>query len=575
MKSCALAILLAAGLLAQGQGQVRTGGFGGGRFGRGGPPAEAPAAPTDPAERASLEGQVRNAATGEPLRKANLVLRRATPGQAGGPPMTYGASSDASGNFAFRDIEPGEYRLTANRNGFAQTEYGARAPQRPGTPLTLASKQRMREIVLRLTPHAVIAGRILDEDGEPVARVQVQPMRARYLQGRMQLMPAAGGASTNDLGEYRIFGLAPGRYNLSASLMDRMFGGQPDIAEDSAEGYVPTFYPGTHTASSAVVLELAPGQQLRGVDFTLSKARTVPVKGRVANLSGGSTQGMNVMLQPRGQASGPWNMQRARVREPQGNFELRGVAPGSYTLVAMATGNGRPAATGRLSVEVGNEPIDNLLVNIQPPFEVRGQVRVEGVDAPILSGLQFQLRPREGAGMMFGPGANARIEPDLTFTLPSVSPDSYDLNLTGLPDGYYLKTIRSAGQEFPLEGGLDLTTAPSAPLEILLSPKAAAVDGVAFNTKDQPLPGATVVLVPEAKQRGQQRLYRTAISDQTGLFKIKNVPPGDYKLFAWEDLEPGAYMDPDVLKPIESSGQTVKLDESATATVKVKALPAQ
>ena len=115
-----------------------------------------------------------------------------------------------------KDIDPGKYRLSVTRTGFVQGEYGARAPQRPGTTLTLASGQHLQDVNFRLTPHAVIIGRVVDEDGEPVANAQVQAMRYRFTQGKKQLQPFGFG-STNDLGEYRMFGLAPGRYYLSAT----------------------------------------------------------------------------------------------------------------------------------------------------------------------------------------------------------------------------------------------------------------------------------------------------------------------------------------------------------------------
>src|SRR5262249_26547316 len=145
-------------------------------------------------------------------------------------------------------------------------------------------------IVVKLTPQAVIIGRVVDEDREPVAYVQIQTMRYRYNQGRKQLMPF-GGASTNDLGEYRIFGVAPGRYYLSATFrssmmmeptVDRSATQQPD------EDYVPTYYPGTTDASTAAAVEASPGAQIRGVDFTLSKTRAIRIRGHVINATGSS-----------------------------------------------------------------------------------------------------------------------------------------------------------------------------------------------------------------------------------------------------------------------------------------------
>src|SRR5207249_1229105 len=153
-------------------------------------PAPTSAQESKPEDRCSIEGQVLNAATGEPVKKANLVLRRADLApNTFNIPTNYSTTTDAGGAFSMKDIAPGKYRLSANRTGFAFGDYGSRGPMRPGTTLTLDPKQRMQGIVFRLTPHAVMTGRIVDEDREPLANVQVQTMRYRYNQGRKQLLP--------------------------------------------------------------------------------------------------------------------------------------------------------------------------------------------------------------------------------------------------------------------------------------------------------------------------------------------------------------------------------------------------
>ncbi len=105
------------------------------------------------------------------------------------PSMTM---SDANGHFAMTNVAPGTYMLRAERTGYVSASYGARDATRPGTAITLAPSQALKEIAFRLQPHAVVSGRILDEDGEPMANVQVQVLTPRYMQGKKQLMPAGG-----------------------------------------------------------------------------------------------------------------------------------------------------------------------------------------------------------------------------------------------------------------------------------------------------------------------------------------------------------------------------------------------
>jgi protocatechuate 3,4-dioxygenase beta subunit len=283
-----------------------------------------------------IAGRVVNAANGEPVRRARLILRRAdNPSGGSGSPAAYATLTDDHGSFAMKGIEPGKYEFSAQRAGFAETSYGARRPGHAGITLSLDAGQQLTRVLFRLTPHAVIAGRILDQDGDPVQGVQVRTERYRYTMGKRQLM-AFGYASTDDLGEYRLFGLAPGRYYLEASY--RSFGALTQATRPGTkaveESYVPTYYPGTTDIGNATAIELASGAQLRGMDFTLSKARTVRVRGRVNTPSGVKSQMVMIRLLPRGQFIADF-MRRARVLDPQGTFEVTDVRPGSYSLSAQ------------------------------------------------------------------------------------------------------------------------------------------------------------------------------------------------------------------------------------------------
>ena len=160
-------------------------------------------------------------------------------------------------------------------------DYGSRDFLQPGVTFSLDAGQRMGDVQFRMVPNGVITGRVLDEDGEPMALVQVQAMRHRYPQGRKQLV-SYGSATTNDIGEYRIFGLPPGRYFVSVSprrsyLSSRAAAG---AAPQPEEEYVPTFYPGTADPTAAAALEIGPGAQLRGIDLQASHgAREGPRNG--------------------------------------------------------------------------------------------------------------------------------------------------------------------------------------------------------------------------------------------------------------------------------------------------------
>jgi hypothetical protein len=153
-----------------------------------------------------------NAATGDPVRKAQIVLEN----EDTEPEGNLHAITDALGYFAFKDVEPGSYHLSASRLGFMSTKYGGRSFEEPNTSLSLTPGQRLRDIKIELAPQGVIAGRIVTEDGDPLPNTVVMALSSGSGRDKRELVPA-NRAYTNDLGEYRLYGLPPGRYYLSAT----------------------------------------------------------------------------------------------------------------------------------------------------------------------------------------------------------------------------------------------------------------------------------------------------------------------------------------------------------------------
>ena len=169
---------------------------------------------------------------------------------------------------------------------------------------------------------------------------------------------------------------------------------------------------------------------------------------------------------------------------------------------------------------------------------------------------------------------NGTVNENGRFTLPNAQPDRYDVTVAGLPDGFYVQSIRME-QVDALESGLDLTRGAAGSLQIVVSGKAAQVEGAVTNEKQEPVAGSTVVLLPASEKRREQfQFHKTVNTDQHGHFILKGLEPGEYKLFAWEDIENGAWMDPEVLRPTESKGKTITLRESSRESVDLRVIPA-
>ncbi len=514
-----------------------------------------------------LRGLVRDKVTGEPVRKATLSLVL-TANRGPGNARPSSTTTDAAGRFEFTGIEPGRYRLNATRNGFVGQNFGGAVT---GTPIVLSRGQKLDGIDFRLVPHSVVTGRIFDEDGEPVVFASVQLMRYTYTDRGKALRPF-GSARTNDLGEYRIFGIGPGKYFVEATLQ-RL----PPATASARQGvpeenYASTFYPGTTDPASAVPLDVALGGVAQGVDIRLAKARTFSVSGRVSGGAGGSRSGM-VMLVRRGDSpfsnrfgtrSGQWDLRT-------GAFNIRGVAPGSYTVVAQSRQSRSESWSGLANIEVSGGDVSNVDISIQPGQAVSGRVRIEGEnDTPIPPNIRVIAESQGLEWMGSQPGS---VNDDGEFTISSVGAGSYRLRITSLPPGHYVKSIRLADRDL-LDGGvLELPGgAPVSGIDVVLSPKAAALDGVATGSKGDPAAGATMVLIPPADHPQRDRLIFRAVADQNGQYSLRDIPPGDYRLYAFAGAEDGEDRDPNLFIKHESASEKISLAESGHEIKTVKTI---
>jgi hypothetical protein len=511
---------------------------------------------------ASVRGAVVGSG-GEPLRKAEVTLRGS--GRGGG---IWVHTTDATGTFSFDALPSGSYTISVQRTGYVRTSYGGRPGARDsGSAITLAEDQRVTGITVKLIPHAVIAGKVLDEDAEPLMHASVQLLRERWINGRRQLVPA-GADSTNDLGEYRIPGMAAGRYYVMASFRRPMV--NPSLrrgAEDGSElNYAPVFYPGVNEVAQATPVALSEGQQMLGIDLQIRKLETYNIRGNVVDESGRPVIQATVMAVPVDGYAGVRAM--GMVRNPEGVFEIPNVTPGSYTLVVNRTGRGEPRMTGQLPLQVGNGNVEGVTLQLAPPFDISGQVKFasEGAD---VTNVRVALEPVQFGTPFFG-GTNSEMTPDGQFRITGVSPGKYRFVVQRLPEGAYVKGVSVQGLD--ITAGASINSAATG-VEITLGANAPEVTGTVLNKEKQPLPETSVVLVPEDSKAGKYWLFRTASSDQNGAFVFRNVVPGQYTAYAFTEAEEGAWQDPDFLKQYAGKGTAVKLAEGSNEALQLVASP--
>jgi hypothetical protein len=228
---------------------------------------------------------------------------------------------------------------------------------------------------------------------------------------------------------------------------------------------------------------------------------------------------------------------------------------------------------GRTTIEVGDADLDHADVVVSPGVDVSGRIRVDGKTATDIGNMTGILDLQAGSSLAsLTPDIDtASVKADGTFLFREVPEGSYGIEFHPVPAGFYLK---SSGVADVLEAGITVSRGHSpATLELVLSPGAGRIDGT-VEIDEQAVSGASVVLVPDGKRRAQPNYYRQAMTDQLGRFAMRNVAPGDYTLFAWEQIERGAYMDPDFLGQYEDQGKAVHVEEGGQLSVQLDVIPA-
>jgi hypothetical protein len=568
---------------------------------QGGPPAPRQATRIDPLS-ASIYGRITTADSGTPIRRAEV---RALNDRG----ITRMATSDADGRYELRDMPAGAYRVTVSKSGFVTVSFGQRGTAEAAKTIDLAEGQRVAAN-MSLPRGSAIAGRILDDAGEPVADVRVQALRSRMAEGRRRLQPAGVIDTTDDTGSFRLFGLEPGEYYVTAMIQSPT----PEDARMSAvtgplrgdvKFSVPVFFPGVTSQEQAQPVFLTSGSEARA-DIFLAPLRTARVSGVVLTSSG--TPGGDALVELRSDAlnmgfsaayAGPPPMSISAHADPDGTFELPNVAPGSYTLIARAQDQRVRGALDALAnaalagaappgnlqmimdrvgeqvvmpLVVGNADVSGLTLVTSPGGTLSVTFAADaGITRPLPRGLEVQPVGSGDAGRMQMTGNQANEIRLLGLTGP------IRLRVTGLPDDWAVKAM--------IMDGTDVTDSPitvrggNTPVRVVLTDRITEVSGIilqdARDARSDPREQYVVVFAADsAKWTYPSRFVRGVRTDAQGNFSVRGLPGNDrYLAVAVDYLEAGEADDPQFLERMRARATPVSLNEGERRTIELRPVP--
>lgn len=599
-----------------------------------------------PIGTSTIRGAVISYTTGAPVRRAQVRLTGAE--LRGGRAVT----TNDEGVFEFVALPAGRYSLSASKAGYVSNAYGAKSPGRPGTPIQLAEGQTMEKAYISLPSGSVITGIVVDDNGEPSPGTQVRVMRFVWRSGERSVQQA-GLDTTDDRGLYRVYGLQPGEYLVSAIPRNQNMGdlrqavmseveallaqagargggrgGRAGIAlgtvagaggtealieraaelqqqlelqdEEQRSAYAPVFYPGTASPSSAGSVTIGIGEERVGVDFQLQLVQTAEVSGQIVAYDGSMPSGVQVSLVPAdtgGLANLPGMRGNSSRVGQNGEFSFSNVTPGQYSLQARAIirevdpnapeepqgrgGRGRGGRGGgpiaqvlwaAADISVSGTDLSGMVLSLQPGMQVTGQLQFDGNMAgvpPDLSNARVTLVPRGPQPFEIGGIPPAEVDATGRFTIPGVAPGHYSVsaNLNGgrgrrgggpaeaqpaVQVQWILSSARLGGVEaldFPFE------VAPNQDVSggmITFTDRTQSVSGSLQDPSGRPVPDFTIIVFPAEEQYWlpQARRISATRPDTDGRFQFQNLPPGNYRIAAIIDAEPGEWYNPDFLRQL-------------------------
>jgi len=500
-----------------------------------------------------IRGRVLDAVTGQPVQGAQVGVTPVGDRMAGGR----GALTDGEGKWQVTELAAGDYTLSHSKAGYNRVR-GIRIY----SPVHLSAQHPVRDIELVLMRGGVITGRVLDASGEPVPGVLVSALRVM----NNEAWSGSQGDTTDDRGDFRLYGLEPGEFYISASPeMGQAVEPMPGVKHSP----VVTYYPGTTKTSEAERVTLSEQGELSDLTFQIQTAATFTVSGRVVS-SGGSLRHAFVQMhddEPRGV--------HVRGRVPgggamsDGRFAIAGVVPGEYVVTTRATlDDGEEVGEARVVVEDSDVEV---VIQTRGPTVLSGRV-VSAAGGPVpFRTMRISAFPT-GPVRYPTPAGDAPIQPDGTFQVKSFgSPVRLRVFAPSDPLGWRVRDVRFRGESV-IKVGLDLEGAGNAVggVEVVIVGNTGRLRGTVKGANGTPLPDGTLVIVPEEPEPDSPITSFQAVIT-AGTFVSRPLAPGRYVIAAVTTTGQNA-IDMELVDRVRSAGTAIELGDHETATLALTVL---
>lgn len=457
-----------------------------------------------------ISGVVVDSISHQPLKKVTINFAYLQPGLAQQRIQT--SVTDDSGTFAFK-LKPGRYQLVLTRPDY---------PVATKT-VTVDTSDHPSPVTVEMPPGAVVSGRVLDEDGDPLGgcSIQVLPPGGPEAIDVLRRLVLEGLSSTAR-GEYRVTAVPAGKYVVTAqcdapAFQPRPFSAGPDPPPSLA--YPLQFYPGAPDVAAAAQIELTPGMEKAGIDFQMRPVKVTQVRVGLPALN----DDVHVHLVPLSGVYARGFGVHELTCESGPACVFNQVYPDSYLLVATAVS--QAVSSGSVTrVEARDKPVD-VTVELKSAVEVSGRMEIEtgsNSEKVHLSGTNVVVTPDypefvRGLSNILVSGGGGPVKEDGTFALTAI-PGRWRFRVVN-PTAF----VKSAwlGSSDATGGALDLTSGAADTLRIVLSGNTATIRGTAP-------PGGIVAAYADPVEPNQPR--GLVIADENGQFRIEGLAPGSYRL---------------------------------------------